>query len=361
MKRWEHEYKLMGLAPYGKPDKIIDILRKVVRINPKKPLEFENISGHYLKKMQIFYQKALAGQRFDNIASATQKLFEELVLQWVKNSIKETKIHKVVCAGGTFLNVKLNKLVRELEEVDEVFFYPASEDGGAAVGAAMEGYYRFCEETAEVPKKINITDVYYGQQYSHSQIEDFIKSKRLGRRARRVSSSQIAKLLSKGEIIARFCGRDEWGPRALGNRSIMADPRNMQVVRKINFAIKQRDFWMPFAPSVLEEDQKRYFKDSRFSPYMIEAFDTKNEAQEIIAGLHPYDLTGRPQIVNNWNPGWQAIIQSFKKITGVGGILNTSFNLHGYPLVGSLDSALWTFRNSELDGLLLEDWLIEKK
>ena len=118
---------------------------------------------------------------------------------------------------------------------------------------------------------------------------------------------------------------------------------------------------MPFAPAVLEEDQKRYFKESRFAPYMIEAFDSKKEAKEIIAGLHPYDLTGRPQSVNNWNPGWQAILRAFKKITGVGGILNTSFNLHGYPLVGSLETALWTFRNSELDGLLIEDWLIERK
>lgn len=359
MKRWEHEYKIMGLAPYGRYDGIIDVLRKVVRVNPKKPLEFENISGYYLKKMQLFYQKALAGCRFDNIAAATQKLFEQLAVEWVKNSIKETGIHKVVCAGGSFLNVKLNKLIRELDEIEDVFFYPAAEDGGVAVGAAMEGYYRHCQKNNLLPKKVNITNVYYGQSFSAAQIDKFIKFNRL-RSAKKVSSEEVAKLLVAGKIIARFSGRDEWGPRALGNRSIMADPRNMQVIRKINFAIKQRDFWMPFAPSVLEEDMRRYFKNSRFAPYMIEAFDTKDAAQEIIAGLHPYDLTGRPQIVNNWNPGWQAILKAFKKITGVGGILNTSFNLHGYPLVGNLETALWTFRNSELDGLLLEDWLIEK-
>lgn len=360
MKRWEHEYKIMGLAPYGKPDGIIDTLKKVVRINPKEPLEFENISGYYLKKMQDFYQKALAGQRFDNIAAATQKLFEELIIQWVKNAIKETKLHKVVCAGGSFLNVKLNKLIRNLDEVEEVFFYPAAEDGGTAIGAAMEGYYRYCQKNQIPAKKVNISHIYYGQQFSDDEIKEFIKLRRL-HAAKKVSSQDTAKLLAQGKVIARFSGRDEWGPRALGNRSIMADPRNMQVIRKINFAIKQRDFWMPFAPAVLEEDQKRYFKGSRFAPYMVEAFDSKKEAEEIIAGLHPYDLTGRPQTVNHWNPGWQAIIRSFKKITGVGGILNTSFNLHGYPLVGSLETALWTFKNSELDGLLLEDWLIEKK
>lgn len=361
MKRWEHEYKVMGLAPYGKADQVIDILRGVVRINPQKSLEFENISGYYLKKIQTFYQKALIGQRFDNIAAATQQLFEELVIQWVKNAIKETKLNKLVCAGGSFLNVKLNKLIRELDEVEEVFFYPAAEDGGSAVGAALEGYYRYCEKNKLVSQKINILDIYYGQSFTDSEIIEFTKLKNIYRLARKVAPAEIAKLLTKGKIIARFSGRDEWGPRALGNRSIMADPRNMAVIRKINFAIKQRDFWMPFAPAVLEEDQKRYFKNSRFAPYMIEAFDTKEDAKEIIAGLHPYDLTARPQSVNNWNPAWQSIIREFKKLTGVGGILNTSFNLHGYPLVGSLEKALWTFRNSELDGLLLGEWLIEKK
>ena len=361
MKRWEHEYKLMGLAPYGRADEIIDTLRKVVRLNPQNPLEFENISGYYLKKMQIFYQNQLAGKRFDNIAAATQKLFEELTLQWVKNAIKETKLRKIVCAGGSFLNVKLNKLIREIKEVEDVFFYPAAEDGGSAVGAALEGYYKYCQKNNIPAKKVNLSDIYYGQSFSNDQIVDFIKSKKLKKHARKVSPKDVAKLLTKGAIIARFSGKDEWGPRALGNRSIMADPRNMQVIRKINFAIKQRDFWMPFAPAVLEEDQKRYFKNARFAPYMVEAFDTKEDAKEIIAGLHPFDLTARPQTVNDWNPGWKAIIKEFKKITGVGGILNTSFNLHGYPLVGSLDKALWTFRESALDGLLLDDWLIEKK
>jgi len=361
MKRWEHEYKIMGLAPYGKADDVTDILRNVIRINPQNPLEFENISGYYLKKMQIFYQKNLAEQRFDNIAAGTQQLFEQLCLQWVKNAIKETKLHKVVCAGGSFLNVKLNKLIRELDEVEDVLFYPAAEDGGSAVGAAMEGYYGYCQKNNIPAKKVNLSDIYYGQAFTNDQIIEFFKFKRLKKFARKVSPKIIAKLLAQGKILARFSGRDEWGPRALGNRSIMADPRDVQVIRKINFAIKQRDFWMPFAPAVLEEDQKRYFKSSRFAPYMIEAFDTKQDAREIIAGLHPYDLTARPQIVNDWNPEWQTIIREFKKWTGVGGILNTSFNLHGYPLVGSLEQALWTFHRSSLDGLILGDWLIEKK
>jgi len=360
MKRWEHEYKVMGLAPYGKPDGIIEELRKTVKINSQKPLEFENISGHYLKKMQFLYRKMLIGKRFDNIASATQKLFEELTIQWIKNAIKETKIHKVVCAGGSFLNVKTNKLIRELPEVENVFFYPAAEDGGSSVGAAMEAYYRYCEELSIRAQKISLTDIYYGQQFSEDEIFNFLKKKKLIKKARQVDAKDIAKMLAGGKIIARFAGRDEWGPRALGNRSIMADPRNMNVIRKINFAIKQRDFWMPFAPAILEECQDRYIKNSRFTPYMVEAFDTKEEGKNLIAGLHPYDLTARPQTVNGWNLGFQEIIKEFEKITSVGGILNTSFNLHGYPLCGSPQTAYETFKNSFLDGLILENWLIEK-
>lgn len=360
MKRWEHEYKVMGLAPYGKSAGIIEKLRKLVRVNPQKSLEFENISGHYLKRMQLVYRDMLKGARFDNIASATQKLFEELTIQWIKNAIKETKIHKIVCAGGSFLNVKTNKLIRELPDVKNVFFYPAAEDGGACVGAAMEGYYRYCEQHSIKPQKTSLSDIYYGQQFSEDEIVRFLKKKKLLKKARRVNAKDIAGMLANGKIIARFAGRDEWGPRALGNRSILADPRNMSVIRKINFAIKQRDFWMPFAPAILEEFQDRYIKNSRFSPYMVEAFDTKDEGKNLIAGLHPYDLTARPQTVNGWNPGFQEIIREFEKITGVGGILNTSFNLHGYPVCGTPERAYWTFKNSLLDGLVLENWLIEK-
>lgn len=360
MKRWEHEYKIMGLAPYGRAEYVIDTLHKAIRINPNKPLEFENISGYYLKRMQLFYTKALVGQRFDNIAAATQKLFEELVVQWVKNAIKETHVHKIACSGGSFLNVKLNKLIRELPEVEDAFFYPAAEDGGSPVGAAMEEYYRYCRRNKISAKRIPITDIYYGQEFSEEDIIEFLKSKKLIKKARQVSGKDVARLLAEGKIIARFAGRDEWGPRALGNRSIMADPRNMSVIRKINFAIKQRDFWMPFAPAILFEEQARYLKKSRFAPYMIEAFDTKKEGENLIAGLHPFDLTARPQSVNEWNPGWQEIIREFYKITGVAGILNTSFNLHGYPVVGTPERAYWTFKNSFLDGLLLENWFIER-
>lgn len=362
MKRWEHEYKVMGMAPYGLPELCMDQVRQIVRINPNKPLEFQNTLGAYSTEVQKKLQRLLAGKRFDNISAACQKYFEELVTQWVKNAVQVIGIHKIACAGGMFLNVKANKLIRELPEVDNAFFYPAADDSGTPVGAAMEGYYRFCEAQGISAKKSPLCDLYYGRQFSNEAIEQSLVDNGWIKNSEQIQGIEvyIAERLAKGSVIARFNGRDEWGPRALGNRSIMADPRDLKIIRRINFAIKHRDFWMPFAPSILEEDMSTYLKDPHSAPYMIEAFDTIKKAHDLVASLHPYDQSARPQTVNGWNPGWKAIIKNFKAMTGVGGILNTSFNLHGYPIVGSPEIAIWTFKNSELDGLAMGNWFIHK-
>lgn len=363
MKRWEHEYKVMGLAPYGKNDGLIEEFKKIIRINPQKPLEFQNTYEAYLYEVTEKLSKKLIGRRFDNIAWATQEYFENLVCLWVKNAVEFTGIHNLVCSGGSFLNVKANKKIRELGQVKKIFFYPASDDGGTPVGAALEGYIRACRQ-----RKIKISvpplkNLYYGQQYSDKYINSIINESNWKTKAKYYSEGpekKVAKLLSEGKVVARFSGRDEWGPRALGNRSILADPRDLKMISKLNFAIKQRDFWMPFAVSILEEDAKNYLKDFRQARYMIEAFDTTEKADDIIAGIHPFDRTCRPQTVNDYNPGLRKIIEEFKKLTGVPAVLNSSFNLHGFPIVGTPEIAISTFENSGLDGLVLENWFIEK-
>lgn len=362
LKRWEHEYKVMGLAPYGRPEYCVDELKKIIRINPGKPLEFQNTCGLYLSQVQSLLRKKLSEQRFDNIAAACQIYFEELVTRWVENAIKETGIRKLAGAGGSFLNVKANKLIREMPEVEDAFFYPASDDGGTPVGAALEVYYRFCEREGIEPERHEIAGIYYGAEYDDLYIKDVLQKTGWSSRASHVPEieGETAQLISHGKIIARFSGRDEWGPRALGNRTIMADPRDLRVIRKINFAIKYRDFWMPFAPSILEEHIGEYLVNPRPARYMIEAFDTNEKAEDIIAGLHPNDRTARPQTVNEWNPAYRKIIQEFHRITGVAGILNTSFNLHGYPIVGTPEIALQTLEQSDLDGLAIGDWLVMK-
>jgi carbamoyltransferase len=362
LKRWEHEYKVMGMAPYGDPDYCLDKIQKIVRINPHKPLEFENTIGAYVIYVQKKLMKLLAEQRFDNISAATQKHFENLVCQWVQNAIDATGVHKLACAGGMFLNVKANKLIREMEIVENVFFYPAASDEGIPVGAALEGYYRFCEREGVIARKENLGPIYYGMEYSNDEIESVLKKTGWLQKAQFVDEidNEVGERIANGSIIARFSGRVEWGPRGLGNRSILADPRDLRVIRRINYAIKHRDFWMPFAASILDERKSDYLINAREAPYMIEAFDTTKKAEELIAGLHPKDMTCRPQTVNSWNPGYLDVLKTFEEISGIGGMLNTSFNLHGHPLVGTPEIALHTFNNSDLEVLSIGNWFVEK-
>ncbi|MBN1439939.1 MAG: hypothetical protein JW929_11065 [Anaerolineales bacterium] len=362
-KRWEHEYKIMGLAPYGQAELCLDQMRRIVRIHPRRPLEFQNTLGVYSTEVQKKLQKILAGHRFDNIAAGCQRYFEELVTQWIRNAIRETGLHKVACAGGMFLNVKANKVIRELPEVEDAFFYPAADDGGTPVGAALEGYFRLCERNGITPCRIPLQDLYYGREFSDEDIEREIDEGGWRAKAERIMDIEkaVAHQIAKGKIIGRFFGREEWGPRALGNRSILADPRDIRIIRRINHAIKFRDFWMPFAPSILNHRMESYLENARPAKYMIEAFNTKPDAEEILAGLHPIDRTARPQIVNGENERYQRLLEYFEAATGVGGILNTSFNLHGYPIVGSPATALGTLKHSGLDGLAIGHWMVHQE
>jgi carbamoyltransferase len=175
----------------------------------------------------------------------------------------------------------------------------------------------------------------------------------------------VARLLADNRIVARFGGRMEFGARALGNRSILANPADAGNVARINQAIKDRDFWMPFAPSILEEDMARYAKNSQrlFAPYMCISFDATGEARrDLAAAIHPRDFTLRPQAVRKaWNPGYHDLISAFKRITGIGAVLNTSFNLHGEPIVCSPFDAIRTADLSGIGHLALGDLILTKR
>ena len=175
---------------------------------------------------------------------------------------------------------------------------------------------------------------------------------------------KIAQLLSEYKVVARFWDRCEWGARSLGNRAILGNPSDMKTFYEINDMIKKRDFWMPFAPSILKEDSNLYVRNPKNidAPYMILALEaTKLAKTHLKAALHQADHTLRPQFVDKeMNPYYYKLISSFKELTGIGGILNTSFNLHGYPLVGSLEQAIFTFENSGLNYLALQNYLVSK-
>lgn len=359
LKPYEHEYKVMGMAPYGQPEPAASILRELFQVDG---LRFRNRSGAMGGSMQSLLARRLSGLRFDNISAGCQMVFEELMLAWVKAAVRTTRAPQVCGAGGAFLNVKANKLIRELPDVSSLFVYPASDDGGTPVGAALLGYLDVAREKGVTPSFDLPKDMYLGLSFSEAEMEAAIQGSGLPYLRMTHPADDIAQELAAGRIIARFDGREEIGPRALGNRTIMADPRDLRVIRKLNFAIKLRDFWMPFAASILEEDVNRYVKaPSAWPYYMIEAFDTLPAAEhDLLAGMHPMDLTIRPQIVNDLNPGYRDIIRAFKARTGVGGLLNTSFNLHGSPIVGTPEVALRTLVHSGLDGLALGPFLVTK-
>lgn len=361
-----HEYKVMGLAPYAKEtyaENTYNIIKDFFRISDKNPLIFENHSGFWKWGYIKNFQKIFLGHRFDSIAWATQKLIEEILVQWVKNAIRETDIHSVVLSGGVFMNVKANLKILELPEVERLFILPSCGDESLAIGAALQRY----AELSGSPKIDPLGPLYFGSEFSNEQIDETINKKVKNKfKVERIDNidEHVGEEVAKGKVVARFSGRMEWGARALGNRSILADGSNRDVVMKINEAIKRRDFWMPFTPTILGERADEYVINPKKikAPYMIIAFETKDKAREdLIAALHPYDFTARPQILEkDWNPGYYRVLKTFESETGRGGLLNTSFNLHGDPIVCSPEDAIYTFEKSALDALAIGNYFISR-
>jgi carbamoyltransferase len=364
MKVNDDEYKVMGLAPYGKSEYCLEKMKQMIGIDKSEPLKIKNKLQTRIPLLIDDVRELLKEQRFDNIAAASQLWFETLITEWISNAIKKTGIQKLACAGGTFLNVKANKKILEIEEVNDAFFCPASGDAGTAVGAALEGYFGLSAEDGTKPQKVPIKDIYWGTSFTNEQIKDSLKTSGLLQNAEYIDDidEEIGELIAKPNVIvARFNGRMEWGPRGLGNRSILANPTEFTITRSLNQVIKMRDFWMPFAPSILTSRIDDYLVNGTNSPYMIHTFDTTDKRNDLSAAIHPYDFTCRPQTVDsNYNVEYEKVLKSFESKTGIGGILNTSFNLHRYPIVHNPDLAIWTFNNCKLEYMALGNYLIKK-
>ena len=359
----EHEYKIMGLAPYAQEKYFRGLyaeVRSLIRLDPARPLNFA--SAFDLHRAESWMQKHLRRIRFDVIAGAFQKATEDLIAEWALSCVRATGIRRVCCAGGVFMNVKANKRILELDGVDELFIFPSSGDESTPIGAAYSWHCR--DGGGEIAP---IEDIYWGPGCTEAEIERELAGLPPGRyRVERPSSisAEIARLLAAGRIVAVLQGRMEFGARALGNRSILADPSDRTVVERINQAIKGRDFWMPFAATVLEERAGDYIVNPKghYAPYMIQSFDTTARARtSLAAAIHPYDKTLRPQVLRKeWNPRYHAIISEFEKLRGIGAVLNTSFNLHGYPIVMTAADALQVLADSGLEHLALGDKLVSK-
>lgn len=366
MKGGEHEYKVMGLAPYASTKHLQSVLNKV------KNLLWVNPDLTFSSKIHssMFYQllpKMFAYERFDNIAGALQLFTEQLLCDWVEAAIKKTKIPDIICTGGVFMNVKANQKLAELPSVKSIYVFPSCGDESTAFGAAFYGYERERVKDTSLPRIKSLKQLYLGGQFLDEEIKKQInksKNKSFEVKFSKDIEHEIASLLAKGKIVARFAGRMEWGARALGNRSILANPEKLEVLATINDQIKSRDFWMPFAPSILEEDSDKYiFNKKRVpAPYMMMTFNTTEVGKlKLKAAMHQYDYTLRPQIVSKeWNPEYYELIREFKKLTGIGAVLNTSFNLHGYPIVYSPKDAIYVFLKSNLKYLALGSFLLSK-
>lgn len=366
MKPNQHEYKVMGLAPYANSkevDKSYKIFKRILKVDDLNVVFDQKPSDLY-----FHFKDALAGHRFDGIAGAVQRFTESILSKWFSACIKATGIRRFIFSGGVAQNIKAVKKLNEIEDVEDIYVCPAAGDTSLPIGACYFGIHKYAQkEDSKIESILPIRNIYLGNDITDEKIESFMQSDKTRNRYEvhdKIKASEVANLLADGKIVARCVGRMEFGLRALGNRSIMADPRFYDNVRKINEAIKFRDFWMPFTPTILAEYAKDYIINEKgsTSPFMTMAFDTTEKAKiEIPAALHPADFTVRPQILEEWqNPQYYDIINEFEKITGVGAILNTSFNLHGDPIANCPEHAIRTLDNSNLDGLLLGDYLILK-
>lgn len=361
MKPAEHEYKVMGLAPYGNPryaEAAYQVFSETLQVDG---LDFRyNVEP---KDNFFHFKKRLEGQRFDSIAAAIQTRTEELVSGWIANGIRRTGICDIIYSGGVAQNIKANKRTSEMAEVNSIFVPPGPHDESLSIGAAYMEHFRL---GLPVAKSDPFPNAYLGTSYDDAAISRHLTQYEGNPnfKYRRVTVEDIAGLLASGEVVARFDGRMEFGARALGARSILADPRNTSAVRKINDQVKMRDFWMPFAPSIIEERAADYVINPKNldNRYMTLAFESTHKARhELPAALHPYDYTLRPNIVRAQdNPGYHALIVAFEKITGVGGLLNTSFNLHGEPVVEKPEDATSTLERSGLRHLAIGSWLLSK-
>lgn len=369
MTPWEHEYKLMGLAPYADPeraDRAAEPLRALLGLSPDG-LSFATRTELSMNYAYRHLRQAFERVRFDTMAGAVQLFTEEMLVEWVRACIRHTGLSDLVCGGGVFMNVKANMLIAAMPEVSSLHVMPTGSDESLSIGACL--HHHQASYGASAPETASrLTDLYLGdKEDARGETEAVAQARRdLG-----VSVAQppdmneaIADLLAAGEVVAVARGRMEWGARSLGNRSILSSAHDIERIGLINHMIKMRDFWMPFAPSILAEAADRYFEprpDVDYSFMTIAAPSKPAIYGEIAAAAHPKDRTVRPQVVTRTaNPDYHAVIEAFQERTGRGAILNTSFNLHGEPIVRTSQDAIRVMRLSGIQHLALNDHLLSK-
>jgi len=355
------EWKVMGLAPYGRPgidlSRLIDAGSVPPRVHYRQLVTgspFENIIP-LLGPPRV--PESEITDHHKNIAFAVQDACEHAMMSVVKLALQKTGSRNLCLAGGVALNSKANGKIAISGLVDKFFVQPAASDDGVALGAALAPYL---DDNWKLPNK-PMRHGYWGPSFDDTAIESVLNTYKIKHTKLSDPAIAAAQLLSKRKILGWFQGRMEFGPRALGARSIIADPRDPEMNAKVNNAVKFREWWRPFAPSFKKESAPEFLESAYDSPFMILTAQVRPEKRGLIPSVTHVDGSARPQTVEREiNPLYYRLIDEFGKITGVPVIMNTSFNLRGEAIVHTPTDAIRTFFSSGMDALVIGDFLVEK-
>jgi carbamoyltransferase len=354
-----HEGKVTGLAALGKPV-YADILRQFIRYEEPGQIRY-TVPMYHQSALRIIAAKLPPGFDRADLASSVQVVLEEIGTAFIRYWLRKTGLRQVVVAGGVFSNVKFNQRIHELEECDRFFVHPAMDDSGLAVGAAFAD---LAAQPAINPSTLvrRLPNVYFGPEYSDAEIEQAIS--RAGYTSERSENihQTIAKLLADGHVVARFTGRMEYGPRALGHRSIMYQTTDASINDWLNQNLNRTEF-MPFAPATLVEHAHECFVGIQGAEdparFMTITFDCTETMRKTSPGVVHVDGTARPQLIDPLSaPDFHAILDAYYRLTDIPSLINTSFNMHGEPIVCSPDDALRSFKQGKLDFLAIGNWLV---
>ncbi|MFQ3567075.1 MAG: carbamoyltransferase C-terminal domain-containing protein [Aggregatilineales bacterium] len=360
-KAMKHEGKITGLAAHGEP-KYLDLLREFIVVE----------EGRLVNKGRVVFQSAIdeLGRRLpkgwtrEDMAASIQVHFEELTASFVQYWARKTGLRKVAVAGGVFANVRVNQVVHELAEVDEIHIHPHMGDGGLAVGAGLAACVPGTLERTMPAVREPIADVYLGTELTDEAI--LAAFRKFGLEPEAFDGpieEMVADLLVQGHVVARANGRMEYGPRALGNRSILYQPTDRSVNDWLNHNLRRTEF-MPFAPSTLYEERERCFENvagaDHAAEFMTITFDCTPWMRESMEGVVHVDGTARPHLVRkDRNPSFYRIIEAFYERTGLPAIINTSFNMHEEPIVCSAEDCVRAFISGNLDYLAIGNYLVK--
>ena len=360
---YSDEWKVMGLAPYGEPginlrDFIIpdDNPYKVSTrlLLDDKPAPLAGITARLGPQREA---ESEIDPKHKNLAFAVQDACEEAMMTLARAAVAKTGSRNICLAGGVALNSKANGKILSSGIVDRIFVQPAAGDDGVCLGAALAPYL---DNGGQLPMH-KMRHAYLGAENSDEEIEKALTTYKL--RATRVAdpAAAAAEMLANGKILGWVQGRMEFGPRALGARSILADPRDPEMNAKVNNAVKFREWWRPFAPSMLAEVAGEYIESATDSPFMILTAQVKPEKRSVIPSVTHVDGSARPQTVErDVNPLYWRLIREFGNRTGVPVVMNTSFNLRGEPIVSTPTDAVRTFFSSGMDALVIGSFVVEK-